>query len=108
MFVPWLPLVGLVLFQRPHPLFAGVNSLGVGSMACCRGVSVPLRGSAAEAAVVAEDRVHVRVTREEPSIEQPAAMHRRPGAQRGIDGIRVLSRAGRQRVVRHPALPALA
>ena len=24
MFVPWLPLVGFILFQRPHPLFAGV------------------------------------------------------------------------------------
>ena len=27
MFVPWLPLVGLILFQRPHPLFAGVSAV---------------------------------------------------------------------------------
>ena len=32
MFVPWLPLVGLILFQRPHPLFAGVSAVYPGRL----------------------------------------------------------------------------
>ena len=32
MFVPWLPLVGFILFQRPHPLFAGVSAVYPGAI----------------------------------------------------------------------------
>ena len=32
MFVPWLPLVGFILFQRPHPLFAGVSAVYPGRL----------------------------------------------------------------------------
>ena len=32
MFVPWLPLVGFILFQRPHPLFTGVPAVYPGRL----------------------------------------------------------------------------
>ena len=49
-----------------------------------------------------------RLGREQPRVQQSAAMHRVPAAQGRIDRIGILGRARRQRVVTHPALPPLA
>ena len=62
----------------------------------------------AEAAVILQDGIDIAVARDEPRVEQPAAMHRVPGTQGRIDGIGVLRRARRQRVVTHPAVHPLA
>ncbi len=61
----------------------------------------------AEVPVVAQDGSDIAMAREQPGLQQSAAMHRIPGAQGGIDGIGILGRAGRQRVVTHPALQPL-
>ena len=75
-------------------------------MASCRDDSVPLRGSLPKrrwsrrmAAISAW-----RVSTQEFSTR--AAVHRSPGPEGRIDGIGILGRPGRQRVVRHSAVPA--
>ena len=62
----------------------------------------------AEVSVVAQDGINIGVAGEQPGLQQSAAMHRIPGAQGRIDGIGILGRAGRQRVVTCPALQPLA
>ena len=62
----------------------------------------------AEVPMVAQDGIDIGVAGEQPGLQQSAAMHWIPGAQGRIDGIGHLGRAGRQRVVTHPALQPLA
>ena len=86
-----------------------MNSCPGGSIARCRRRERALARVVAEMpVVVAQDGIHIGVAREQPCIEQRAAMHGIPGAERRIDTIGVLSRAGRQGVVADPAVPALA
>ena len=57
--------------------------------------------------MVAQDGAHIGVAREHPGPEQPAAVHRSPVAQGRINGIGILDRPRRERVVGHSAAPAL-